>query len=111
FRPRTDAPFRPRRMCDVSSTLTRAHHVNTVSRLFCLLSTAVLFPLCAGAQSPANPRSDALPPASAPPPAPALTTPDVNAWLDGLVPFALKEHGLASAVVVVVKDGAVLTAK
>ena len=50
-----------------------------------------------------------------PPPAPAavsaapLTATDVNAWLDGYLPYALKSGDIAGAVVVVVKDGQVLT--
>ena len=38
-----------------------------------------------------------------------LTAADVNAWLDGYLPYALKTGDIAGAVVVVVKDGAVLT--
>lgn len=38
-----------------------------------------------------------------------LTKQDVDAWLDGLVPYALRKGDLAGAVVVVVKDGQVLT--
>lgn len=56
-------------------------------------------------------------PASAPPvqvkpatlPAPAMVKSDVDAWLDGYMPYALKRGDAAGAVVVVVKDGAVLT--
>lgn len=40
-----------------------------------------------------------------------LNAADVNAWLDGLLPFALKSEDIAGAVVVVVKDGQVLTEK
>ena len=38
-----------------------------------------------------------------------LTAADVNAWLDGYLPYALKTGDIAGAVVVVVKDGQVLT--
>lgn len=41
--------------------------------------------------------------------APAMTKSDVDAWLDGYMPYALKRGDAAGAVVVVVKDGAVLT--
>jgi CubicO group peptidase (beta-lactamase class C family) len=44
------------------------------------------------------------------PPAP-LTTADVEAWLDGFVPYALQTADIAGAVVVVVKDGQVLVQK
>jgi CubicO group peptidase (beta-lactamase class C family) len=55
------------------------------------------------------------PPTPAPPiPAPrtaALTAPDVDSWLDGLVPAALEKSGIAGAAVSVVRDGQVLTAR
>lgn len=38
-----------------------------------------------------------------------LTAADVNAWLDGYVPLALKAGDIAGGVVVVVKDGEILT--
>ena len=40
-----------------------------------------------------------------------LTAQDVNAWLDGYMPYALHSGDLAGAVVVVVKDGQVLSAR
>jgi CubicO group peptidase (beta-lactamase class C family) len=42
-------------------------------------------------------------------PAPQMTQQDVDVWLDGLMPATLKAHDVAGAVVVVVKDGKVLT--
>lgn len=46
-------------------------------------------------------------------PAPAathdLTKADVDAWLDGFMPYGMKAGGIPGAVVVVVKDGQVLT--
>ena len=52
-------------------------------------------------------------PAPAPAPAPAastaLTKTDLDTWLDGFVPFGLESGDVAGAVVVVVKDGQVLT--
>ena len=41
--------------------------------------------------------------------APALTQVDADAWLDGFMPFALARDNIAGAVVVIVKDGQVLT--
>jgi CubicO group peptidase (beta-lactamase class C family) len=38
-----------------------------------------------------------------------LTAADLNAWLDGYMPYALKAGGIPGAVVVVVKDGQPLT--
>ena len=46
---------------------------------------------------------------SAPAAAPELTKADVDAWLDGYMPYALKAGGIPGAVVVVVKDGQPLT--
>jgi CubicO group peptidase (beta-lactamase class C family) len=43
--------------------------------------------------------------------APALTKADLEAWLDGYVPYALASGDIAGAEVVVVKDGQVLTEK
>ena len=40
-----------------------------------------------------------------------LTAGDADAWLDGYMPFALHSSDIAGAVVVVVKDGRVLTAR
>jgi len=51
-----------------------------------------------------------LPTASAPVTASHdLTQSDVDAWLDGFMPYALKSGGIPGAVVVVVKDGQPLT--
>jgi CubicO group peptidase (beta-lactamase class C family) len=51
-------------------------------------------------------------PPPAPPPGPArLTAPDVEAWLDGYMPYALERGDVAGAVVVVVKDGQLLFEK
>jgi CubicO group peptidase (beta-lactamase class C family) len=43
--------------------------------------------------------------------APELTSADVSAWLDGLVPYAMNTGDIAGGVVVVVKDGQVLAQK
>jgi CubicO group peptidase (beta-lactamase class C family) len=40
-----------------------------------------------------------------------LTKSDADAWLDGFIPYALQSADVAGAVVVIVKDGAVLTEK
>src|SRR5580704_19517505 len=39
----------------------------------------------------------------------ALTPDDVNGWLDGYLPYAIKTADIAGAVVAVVKDGQVIT--
>ncbi|HYL70352.1 MAG TPA: serine hydrolase domain-containing protein, partial [Candidatus Dormibacteraeota bacterium] len=43
------------------------------------------------------------------PQAAALTAADLNAWLDGYLPYALKTGDIAGCVVAVVKDGQILT--
>src|SRR5690349_14807317 len=52
-------------------------------------------------------------PAASPAPVPVggatLTAADANAWLDGYIPYALSAGDIAGAVVVIVKDGQVLT--
>ncbi|MBV9317000.1 MAG: serine hydrolase, partial [Gammaproteobacteria bacterium] len=40
-----------------------------------------------------------------------LTATDANAWLDGYLPYALKTGDIAGAVVAIVKDGEILTAR
>ena len=75
--------------------------------------------LPASGQSPANlgpaaPLAPARAAASTDAPAPstggaALTATDVDTWLDGLMPYGLESGGIPGAVVVVVKDGKVLT--
>ena len=42
---------------------------------------------------------------------PQLTAPDINAWLDGFMSYSLAKDDIAGAVVVVVKDGQILTQK
>ena len=49
------------------------------------------------------------PPASEDAPTHALTPADANAWLDGFLPYVLAEADIAGAVVVIVKDGQVIT--
>lgn len=60
-------------------------------------------------------KTEALPspPTTAQPQAGAhqLTADDVNAWLDGFMPYAIARGDIPGAVVVVVKDGQVLTEK
>lgn len=57
---------------------------------------------------PQGPASESSAPQAATPATAALSTADVEAWLDGFVPYALQTADIAGAVVVVVKDGQVL---
>ncbi len=70
--------------------------------------------LPASGQSPPAPSPAApLAPVGVTTPAPSagaqLTATDVDSWLDGLMPYGIESGGIAGAVVVVVKDGKVLT--
>ena len=89
-----------------------------ILRWIVALATAAALP--ASAQSPAQLQptrtNTAVPPNSAIPAtsttgttAHDLTKADVDAWLDGFMPYALKAGGIPGAVVVVVKDGQPLT--
>jgi CubicO group peptidase (beta-lactamase class C family) len=60
---------------------------------------------------PATPSEPGQTPTVVPPSeaqAPQLTSTDAGAWLDGFMPNALEQGDIAGAVVVIVKDGAVL---
>ena len=83
-----------------------------------LVAIAAAAAIPASAQSPTQlvptkPTAVVLP--TAPPPATSatgahdLTKADVDAWLDGYMPYALKSGAIPGAVVVVVKDGQPLT--
>ncbi len=74
-----------------------------------LLLLVAALALLAGCGSGAPPAAPA-PPVAAPATAP-LTPADAAAWLDGLVPAALDRSGIAGAVVVVVRDGQVVTSR
>ena len=69
-------------------------------------------------QEPLAPKAQSVPAAKVPttPAATAqaarpLTAEDVNAWLDGFMSYSLAKDDIAGAVVVVVKDGQILTQK
>ena len=84
-----------------------------------LAGLAIALGVAAAAQGPLESvlTPQAAAPAAAPPitaaPAgtPALTKGDVDAWLDGYLPYALHSGDIAGAVVTIVKDGQVLTAR
>ena len=72
-------------------------------------------PAPAGALEPAAAKASATPPTAVAAPragnARTLDKTDVDAWLDGYMPFALNTSDIPGAVVVVVKDGQVLSAR
>lgn len=88
-----------------------------------VFAAAVAMPLSAPAQVPSVTPPTILPTgvpetgAKMPAEAPAqggthsLTKADVEAWLDGFLPYALERGDVAGAVLVVVKDGAILLEK
>jgi CubicO group peptidase (beta-lactamase class C family) len=89
--------------------------------LFTALLALGLVTATAAAQQPATdvppvlqaPATSAAPPPSDAMPGPTdrLTAPDLEAWLDGFMPYALEQTDVAGSVVVVVKDGKVLLQK
>ena len=89
--------------------------------LFAALLALGLVAATAAAQQPATEVSPVLQaPATSAAPAPAdampgptdrLTATDLEAWLDGFMPYALEQTDVAGSVVVVVKDGKILLQK
>jgi CubicO group peptidase (beta-lactamase class C family) len=88
-----------------------------VSLMFASLFSAFVLAAPATAQvpppaNPADPAPAAEVVAQVPAPAsPQLTREDLEAWLDGFIPFGLARGNIAGAIVVVVKDGQVLLQK
>lgn len=76
-----------------------------------LLGVAVGVPAFTQAPAPLTPVPQEAAPAVPATPAgtAALTKTDADAWLDGFMPYALARGDVAGAVVVIVKDGQVLT--
>ena len=100
-----DAPgrFAPRPRSTRSASRT--------ARLGAVLATAAVASMALAGSGAATPQSTAAPPVTTPAAPAALTEPDVNAWLDGLLPAALERTGIAGATVSVVYDGEILTAR
>jgi CubicO group peptidase (beta-lactamase class C family) len=63
----------------------------------------------AAASAPATAAPAAGPTGATGPAAASLTAEDLNAWLDGYMPYALRTGDIAGAVVAVVKDGQIVT--
>jgi len=89
--------------------------MRAISPLATFLSASLLC-FASQAQVP-QPTTAAVPDAVAPaetaaaPAGPQLTREDLDAWLDGFLPYALAKGNIAGAIVVVVKDGQVLLQK
>jgi len=87
---------------------------------FASLLSASLLSFAAVAQAPAAPPATkaaeqapvtATPAVIEAPTSPSLTRADLEAWLDGFIPYAINKGDIAGAIVVVVKDGQVLLQK
>jgi CubicO group peptidase (beta-lactamase class C family) len=79
----------------------------------CIFSALFLCCVTSSAQLPKpNPRIESSKASATTPPAtPELTTSDVEAFLDGLVPMQLQREDIAGAVIVIVKNGGILFSK
>ena len=80
------------------------------------LAAALALPAALAQQSPSllppaatKEQQPAVPTVPQPPASSQLTRADVEAWLDGYMPYAIKTGDIAGAVVVIVKDGQILT--
>lgn len=92
----------------VVAACTAALLVHTVTRA----AAAPVPPTSSAAIPPiATAGSDKTPASAAVSIGHALDRADLEAWLDGMVPYALKAGDMAGAVVIVVKDGSVLLQK
>jgi CubicO group peptidase (beta-lactamase class C family) len=76
-----------------------------------LLSFTALAEAPAASKPAGPPATVAAPAAMEVPSGPQLTRADLEAWLDGFIPYAIAKGDVAGAVVVVVKDGQVLLQK
>lgn len=95
---RTTPKGRPRRRLLAGIT---AAGIAAVTLVGCAAPAATLTPVAPPIATPSAAGSDGS----------ALTTTDVNAWLDGLVPTAIEDAGIAGAAVSVVSDGQILTSR
>jgi CubicO group peptidase (beta-lactamase class C family) len=82
------------------------HSVWALIAAFCLIATPTPGAPRAAHQDPPPATDIGAPGATA-----ELTRPDLEAWLDGYMPSAMRDGDIAGAVVVVVKDGQVLLQK
>ena len=90
---------------------TRSMTRNVTRRAMALVVVALLASLSLLTACGSTSSSASLPPREPPAGNHQLTAEDVNAWLDGKLPDALKNGGIPGAVVSVVKDGQVVTTR
>ncbi|WP_178388876.1 MULTISPECIES: serine hydrolase domain-containing protein [Actinomyces] len=90
---------------------TRSMTRNVTRRAMALVVVALLASLSLLTACGSTSSSASLPPREPPAGKHQLTTEDVNAWLDGKLPDALKNGDIPGAVVSVVKDGQVVTTR
>lgn len=83
--------------------------LNKCGRLGAAMLVAFVAPTITSAAPPVAAPVAVAPDRGTPLPAPDMVKSDVDAWLDGYMPYALKRGDAAGAVVVVVKDGKLLT--
>ena len=77
----------------------------------CLLSATAFAQVPPAPKAPATPPAIVTPVALETPTGPQLNRVDLEAWLDGFIPYAIAKGNIAGGVVVVVKDGQVLLEK
>ena len=77
----------------------------------CLLSAAAFAQVPPPPKAPAKPPAMEVPSAVESPAGPQLNRADLEAWLDGFIPFAIAKGNIAGGIIVVVKDGQVLLQK
>ena len=90
---------------------TRSMTRNVTRRVMALVVVVLLASLSLLTACGATSSSASLPPREPPSGEHQLTAEDVNAWLDGKLPDALKNGDIPGAVVSVVKDGQVVTTR
>ena len=105
------AAFPITRAGEMNMNATRSMTRNVTRRAMALVVVALLASLSLLTACGSTSSSASLPPREPPAGKHQLTTEDVNAWLDGKLPDALKNGDIPGAVVSVVKDGQVVTTR
>ena len=105
------AAFPITRAGEMNMNATRSMKRNVTRRGVALVVVALLASLSLLTACGSTSSSASLPPREPPSGEHQLTAEDVNAWLDGKLPDALKNGDIPGAVVTVVKDGQVVTTR